>query len=46
LLELAEALGSDTVLVQFNQGAMPQAMLMEQIKRFGERSCRLFSSTR
>ena len=33
---LAEALGSNTVLVQFNQGAMPHEMFVNQIKRFGE----------
>jgi alkanesulfonate monooxygenase SsuD/methylene tetrahydromethanopterin reductase-like flavin-dependent oxidoreductase (luciferase family) len=36
LIGLAEALGANTLLVQFNQGAMPHEMFMEQIKRFGE----------
>jgi alkanesulfonate monooxygenase SsuD/methylene tetrahydromethanopterin reductase-like flavin-dependent oxidoreductase (luciferase family) len=34
LIGLAEALGSNTVLVQFNQGAMPHAMFVNQIRRF------------
>jgi alkanesulfonate monooxygenase SsuD/methylene tetrahydromethanopterin reductase-like flavin-dependent oxidoreductase (luciferase family) len=34
LLALAEALGSDTLLLQFNQGAMPHEMFMNQIRRF------------
>lgn len=36
LVGLAECLGSNTVMVQFNQGAMPHEMFMNQIKRFGE----------
>jgi alkanesulfonate monooxygenase SsuD/methylene tetrahydromethanopterin reductase-like flavin-dependent oxidoreductase (luciferase family) len=35
LIGLAEALGSNTLLIQFNQGAMPHAMFMNQIERFG-----------
>jgi alkanesulfonate monooxygenase SsuD/methylene tetrahydromethanopterin reductase-like flavin-dependent oxidoreductase (luciferase family) len=34
LIALAEALGSNTLLVQFNQGAMPHEMFMNQIRRF------------
>jgi hypothetical protein len=36
LIGLAEALGANTMLAQFNQGAMPHAMFVNQIKRFGE----------
>jgi alkanesulfonate monooxygenase SsuD/methylene tetrahydromethanopterin reductase-like flavin-dependent oxidoreductase (luciferase family) len=36
LIGLAEALGANTLLVQFNQGAMPHEMFVDQIKRFGE----------
>jgi alkanesulfonate monooxygenase SsuD/methylene tetrahydromethanopterin reductase-like flavin-dependent oxidoreductase (luciferase family) len=36
LIGLAEALGANTVLVQFNQGAMPHHLFMHQIRRFGE----------
>ncbi|HXJ79403.1 MAG TPA: LLM class flavin-dependent oxidoreductase [Candidatus Methylomirabilis sp.] len=35
LLGLAESLGSNIVLVQFNQGAMPHEMFLRQIERFG-----------
>ena len=35
LIGLAEALGANTVLVQFNQGAMPHEMFVRQIQRFG-----------
>jgi alkanesulfonate monooxygenase SsuD/methylene tetrahydromethanopterin reductase-like flavin-dependent oxidoreductase (luciferase family) len=34
LIALAEALGSNTLLLQFNQGAMPHDMFMNQIRRF------------
>jgi alkanesulfonate monooxygenase SsuD/methylene tetrahydromethanopterin reductase-like flavin-dependent oxidoreductase (luciferase family) len=34
LLGLAEALGSNILLVQFNQGAMPHEMFVRQIRRF------------
>jgi len=34
LITLAEALGSDTLLLQFNQGAMPHDMFVNQIRRF------------
>ena len=34
LLGLAEALGSNILLVQFNQGAMPHEMFVRQIQRF------------
>jgi alkanesulfonate monooxygenase SsuD/methylene tetrahydromethanopterin reductase-like flavin-dependent oxidoreductase (luciferase family) len=34
LIALAEALGSDTLLLQFNQGAMPHEMFVNQIRRF------------
>lgn len=36
LIELAEALGSNVLLLQFNQGAMPHAMFVNQIRRFAE----------
>jgi alkanesulfonate monooxygenase SsuD/methylene tetrahydromethanopterin reductase-like flavin-dependent oxidoreductase (luciferase family) len=36
LLDLAESLGSNRLLIQFNQGAMPQAMFLEQIRRFAQ----------
>jgi alkanesulfonate monooxygenase SsuD/methylene tetrahydromethanopterin reductase-like flavin-dependent oxidoreductase (luciferase family) len=36
LVGLAEALGANTVLVQFNRGTMPHEMFVNQIKRFGE----------
>src|SRR5262249_11082149 len=34
LVSLAEALGSNVLLVQFNQGAMPHDMFVRQIQRF------------
>lgn len=34
LIMLAEALGSNILLLQFNQGAMPHDMFMNQIRRF------------
>ena len=34
LIGLGEALGSNVLLVQFNQGAMPHDMFMNQIRRF------------
>jgi alkanesulfonate monooxygenase SsuD/methylene tetrahydromethanopterin reductase-like flavin-dependent oxidoreductase (luciferase family) len=34
LLALAEALGSNVLLLQFNQGAMPHEMFLHQIERF------------
>ena len=34
LLGLAESLGSNVLLVQFNQGAMPHEMFLRQIERF------------
>ena len=36
LIELAEALGSNVLLLQFNQGAMPHEMFVNQIRRFAE----------
>jgi alkanesulfonate monooxygenase SsuD/methylene tetrahydromethanopterin reductase-like flavin-dependent oxidoreductase (luciferase family) len=36
LIGLAEALGSNVLLLQFNQGAMPHAMFMRQIRRFAD----------
>ena len=36
LIRLAESLGSNTLLVQFNQGAMPHEMFLRQIKRFAQ----------
>jgi alkanesulfonate monooxygenase SsuD/methylene tetrahydromethanopterin reductase-like flavin-dependent oxidoreductase (luciferase family) len=34
LIALGEALGANILLVQFNQGAMPHEMFMDQIRRF------------
>ena len=34
LLALAESLGSNVLLLQFNQGAMPHEMFLRQIERF------------
>jgi alkanesulfonate monooxygenase SsuD/methylene tetrahydromethanopterin reductase-like flavin-dependent oxidoreductase (luciferase family) len=34
LIGLAESLGSNVLLVQFNQGAMPHGMFVDQIRRF------------
>jgi alkanesulfonate monooxygenase SsuD/methylene tetrahydromethanopterin reductase-like flavin-dependent oxidoreductase (luciferase family) len=34
LIGLGEALGSNVLLVQFNQGAMPHEMFMKQLQRF------------
>jgi len=34
LIALAESLGSNILLIQFNQGAMPHEMFMNQIRRF------------
>jgi alkanesulfonate monooxygenase SsuD/methylene tetrahydromethanopterin reductase-like flavin-dependent oxidoreductase (luciferase family) len=36
LIGLGEALGSNVLLLQFNQGAMPHAMFMRQIRRFAD----------
>jgi alkanesulfonate monooxygenase SsuD/methylene tetrahydromethanopterin reductase-like flavin-dependent oxidoreductase (luciferase family) len=36
LIGLAEALGSNVLLLQFNQGAMPHEMFMNQIRRFAQ----------
>ena len=36
LIRLAESLGSNTLLVQFNQGAMPHDMFVRQIRRFAQ----------
>ena len=36
LIRLAESLGSNTLLVQFNQGAMPHEMFVRQIRRFAQ----------
>jgi hypothetical protein len=36
LLGLAESLGSNVLLVQFNQGAMPHEMFLRQIERSAE----------
>ena len=35
LIAEAEGLGANTVLLNFNRGAMPHAMFMEQLRRFG-----------
>ena len=36
LIGLAEALGSNVLLLQFNQGAMPHDMFVRQIRRFAD----------
>jgi len=36
LIGLADALGSNVLLLQFNQGAMPHEMFMRQIRRFAD----------
>jgi alkanesulfonate monooxygenase SsuD/methylene tetrahydromethanopterin reductase-like flavin-dependent oxidoreductase (luciferase family) len=36
LIGLADALGSNVLLLQFNQGAMPHEMFLRQIKRFAQ----------
>ncbi|MCH8939863.1 MAG: LLM class flavin-dependent oxidoreductase, partial [Chloroflexi bacterium] len=35
LIETAEAVGANTLLISFNRGAMPGDMFMEQLRRFG-----------
>ena len=35
LIAEAEAVGANTMLLNFNRGAMPHAMFMEQLRRFG-----------
>ena len=35
LIETAEAVGANTLLISFNRGAMPGEMFMEQLRRFG-----------
>ena len=36
LIGLGDALGSNVLLLQFNQGAMPHEMFVHQIRRFAE----------
>ena len=36
LMAEAESLGSNTLLLSFNRGAMPHEMFMAQLQRFGE----------
>ena len=36
LIASADAVGSNTLLVSFNRGAMPNEMFMEQLRRFGK----------
>jgi alkanesulfonate monooxygenase SsuD/methylene tetrahydromethanopterin reductase-like flavin-dependent oxidoreductase (luciferase family) len=36
IIAQAEAAGADTILVSMNRGAMPQAMFLDQIHRFGK----------
>ena len=36
LINLAETFGANTLLLNFNQGAMPHDMFMQNLKRFGE----------
>jgi hypothetical protein len=35
LIAEAEGVGANTLLLNFNRGAMPHAMFMEQLRRFG-----------
>jgi alkanesulfonate monooxygenase SsuD/methylene tetrahydromethanopterin reductase-like flavin-dependent oxidoreductase (luciferase family) len=36
LIELAESLGAGTLMLNFNQGAMPHEMFVQNLKRFGK----------
>jgi len=36
LIETAEAVGANTLLISFNRGAMPGDMFMDQLRRFGK----------
>ena len=36
LLESAESVGANILLISFNRGAMPNDMFMEQLRRFGK----------
>jgi alkanesulfonate monooxygenase SsuD/methylene tetrahydromethanopterin reductase-like flavin-dependent oxidoreductase (luciferase family) len=36
LIELAESLGAGTLMLNFNQGAMPHDMFVQNLKRFGK----------
>ena len=36
LIASADAVGSNTLLVSFNRGAMPNEMFMDQLRRFGK----------
>ena len=36
LIELADSLGGNTLMLNLNQGAMPHEMFMRNVKRFGE----------
>jgi hypothetical protein len=35
LIAEAEGVGANTLLLNFNRGAMPHALFMEQLRRFG-----------
>jgi hypothetical protein len=35
LIETAESVGSNSIMLQMNLGAMPHAQFLEQIRRFG-----------
>ena len=36
LIELADQLGAGTLMLNFNQGAMPHDLFMRNLQRFGE----------
>ena len=36
LITLADSMGAGTLQLNFNQGAMPHKMFMEQLERFGK----------
>ena len=36
LIDLAESLGTNALMLHFNRGAMPHDMFMNQIQRFGK----------
>ncbi len=36
IIDLAESLGSNVLMLHFNRGSMPHSMFMNQIQRFGE----------
>jgi hypothetical protein len=36
LIELGESLGAGTLMLNFNQGAMPHEMFVQNVERFGK----------